>query len=64
MQNLKKLACARTIACDFVVRMQDSKHTQHTRDVHYELTPSLPHYKCGVTIGTVAVGNEIQLLYS
>ena len=30
--KLQKLACARTVVCDFGVRMQDSKHTRHTRD--------------------------------
>ena len=58
MQNLKKLACACTVACDFVMRIQDSKHTQHTRDARHELALGLPHYTCGVTTGTVAVGNE------
>ena len=59
-----KLACARTVARDFGVRTWDSKHTQHTRDARHELTLGLPHFKCGVTTGTVAVGNEIQLLCS
>ena len=31
--KLKKLACAR----NFGVRMQDSKHTRHTRDACHEL---------------------------
>ena len=60
--KIKKLACARTVACDFGVRMQNSKHTRHTRDARHELALGLPHYTCGVTTGTVAVGNEIQLL--
>ena len=34
------------------------------RDARHELTLGLPHYMCGVTTGTVAVGNEIQLLCS
>ena len=62
--KLKKLVCACTVAHDFGVRMQDSKHTRHTRDAHHELALGLPHYTCGVTTGTVAVGNEIQLLCS
>ena len=62
--KLKKLACARTVARDFGVRTRDSKHTCHTRDVCHELALGLPHYTCGVTTGTVAVDNEIQLLCS
>ena len=62
--KLKKLACARTVARDFGMRTRDSKHTRHTRDACYELALDLPHYTCGVAIGTVAVGNEIQLLCS
>ena len=62
--KLQKLACAHTITCDFGVCMQDSKHTRHTRDAHHELALGLPHYTYGVTTGTVAVGNEIQLLCS
>ena len=60
--KVKKLANACTVACDFGMRTQDSKHTQHTRDARHELALGLPHYMCGVTTGTVAVGNEIQLL--
>ena len=60
----QKLACARTVECDFGMCTRDSKHTQRTRDVRHELTLGLPHYTCGVTTGTVAVGNEIQLLCS
>ena len=60
--KLQKLACACTVACEFGVCTWDSKHTQHTRDAHHELALGLPHYMCGVTTGTVAVGNEIQLL--
>ena len=62
MQKLKKLACACTIARDFGVRMRDSKHIQYMRDARHELALGLPHHTCGVTTGTVAVGNEIQLL--
>ena len=64
--KLQKLACACTVACHFTAHMQDSKHMRHTRDASHELTLGLPHYTCGVTTGTVAVGNEIQanwLLY-
>ena len=60
--KVKKLACAHTVLRDFGVRTRDSKHTRHMRDAHYELALGLPHYTCGVTTGTVAVGNEIQLL--
>ena len=60
--KLQKLSCACTVACDFGVRMWDSKHTRHTRDARNELALGLPHYMCGVTTGTVTVGNEIQLL--
>ena len=60
--KVKKLACAHTVARDFGVRMLDSKHTRHMRDARHELTLGLPHYTCSVTTGTVAVGNEIQLL--
>ena len=62
--KLKKLLCACTVAQDFGVHTQDSKHTRHIRDTHHELALGLPHYKCGVTTGTVAVGNEIQLLFN
>ena len=62
--KLQKLACARTVACDFDMRTQNNKHTGHTRNACHELVLGLPHYTCGVTIGTVAVGNEIQLLCS
>ena len=41
--KLQKLACARTVACDFGVSTQDSKHTRHVRDACHELTLSLPH---------------------
>ena len=60
--KVKKLACARTVACDFGMCTWGSKHTRHTRDARHELALGLPHYTCGVTTGTVAVGNEIQLL--
>ena len=56
--KLQKPACARTVARDFGMHMWDSKHTRHTRDARHKLTLGLPHYKCGVTTGTVAVGNE------
>ena len=63
--KLQKLVCAHTVARNFGVCMLDSKHTQHTRDAtRHELALGLPHYTCGVTTGTVAVGNEIQLLCS
>ena len=62
--KIQKMVCACTVARDFAMHMRDSKHTQHTRDARHELTLGLPHYTCGVTTGTVAVGNEIQLLCS
>ena len=60
--KVKKLACACTVARNFGVCTWDSKHMRHTRDACQELALGLPHYTCGVTTGTVAVGNEIQLL--
>ena len=62
--KLQKLACAHTVAHDFGVHTQDSKHTRHTRDACHELALGLPHYTCSITTGTVAVGNEMQLLCS
>ena len=63
--KLQKLACACTVAHDFGMYTWDSKHMRHTRDCHHELALGhLPDYACGVTTGTVAVGNEIQLLCS
>ena len=62
--KLQKLACARTVAYDFGMHTRDSKHTQHMRDAHHELALGLPHFMYGLTTGTVAVGNEIQLLCS
>ena len=62
--KLQKLSCARTVACNFGVRTQASEHTQHTRNARHELALGLPHYTCGVTTGTVAVGNEMQLFCS
>ena len=60
--KLQKLACACTVAHNFGMRTRYSKHTRHLRDAHHELALCLPHYKCGVTTGTVTVCNEIQLL--
>ena len=57
--KLQKLACACFVVLNFGMRMRNSEYMQRTRDSHHELTLSLPHYKCGVTTGTVAVGNEI-----
>ena len=62
--KLQKLACARTVARDFGVHTQESKHTRHMRDARHKLALGLPHYTCGVTTGTIAVRNEIQLLCS
>ena len=60
--KVKKLVCACTVAHDFGMCTPNNKHMRHMRDACHELALSLPHYTCGVTIGTVAVGNEIQLL--
>ena len=58
--KVKKLACACTVAHKYGVRTQDSKHT---RDACHKLhLVCHTYYTCGVTTGTVAVGNEIQLL--
>ena len=62
--KLQKMMRACTVAHDFGMCMQESKHTRHTNDACHKLTLGLPHYTCGVTTGTVAVGNEIQLLCS
>ena len=62
--KLQKLACAHTVARDFGVHTWDSKHTQNMIDTRHELALGLPHYTCGVTTGTVAVGNEMHLLCS
>ena len=62
--KLQKLAYARTVARNFDVRTQASKHTRHMRNARHELVLGLPHYTCGVTTGTVAVGNELQLFCS
>ena len=56
-----KLACACTVACDFGMCTRVSEYTQQMRDVRHKI---LQHYTCGVTTGTVAVGNEIQLYCS
>ena len=61
--KLQKLMCACTVACDFGVCMRDSKQTRHMRDARHKFALGLPHYTWGVTTGTVAVGNEIQLLW-
>ena len=62
--KVKKLACVRTVTCDFGMHTWDSKHMQHTRNARHELALGLLHYTCGVTTGTVVVDNEIQLLDS
>ena len=58
--KLQKLVCVR----NFGVRTRASEHTRHMRNARHELALSLPHYTCGVTTGTVAVGNELQLFCS
>ena len=62
--KLQKLVCACTVASNFGVRKRASEHTRHMRNARHELALGLPHYTCGVTTGTVAVGNEMQLFYS
>ena len=62
--KLQKLACACTVACNFGMRTWACEHTQHMRNACHELALGLPHYMCGVTTGTVAVGNELQLFCS
>ena len=62
--KLQKLACAPTVARNFGVCMRASEHTRHTRNARHELALGLPHYTCGITTGTVAVGNEMQLFCS
>ena len=59
-----KLVCVHSTACDFGMHMWASEYTHATRDARHELTLGLPQYMCGVTTGTVAVGNEIQLYCS
>ena len=62
--KLQKLACALTVASNFGVCTRASEHTRHTTNVCYELALGLPHYTYGVTTGTVAVDNEMQLFCS
>ena len=62
--KLQKLTCARTVARNFGVCTWASEYTQHTRNACHKLALGLPHYTCGVTTGTVAVGDELQLFCS
>ena len=62
--KFQKLACARTVACNFGMRTWASEHTRHTKNARHELALGLSHYTCGVTTGTVAVGNELQVFCS
>ena len=62
--KLQNLACACTVARNFGMRMWASEHTRHTRNARHELALGLPHYTYGLTTGTVAVGNEMQLFCS
>ena len=62
--KLQKLACVRTVARNFGVHTWASEHTRHMRNARHKLALGLPHYTCGVTTGTVAVGNEMQLFCS
>ena len=59
-----KLACPCIVVCDFGMHIWDNEYTQYMRDARHKLALGLPHYTCGVTTGTVAVGNEIQLCCS
>ena len=62
--KLQKLLYAHIVARDFGMHMRGSKHTRHARDARHKLALGLSHYTCSVTTGTVALGNEIQLLCS
>ena len=62
--KLQKLACGCTVARNFGMRTWASEHMRHTRNARHELVLGLPHYTCGVTTSTVAVGNEMQLFCS
>ena len=62
--KLQKLACVCTVAYNFGVRTWACEHMRHMRNACHELALGLPHYMCGVTTGTVAVGNELQLFCS
>ena len=53
--------CTHCCTQNFGVHTQASEITQQTLDAHHGLTLGLLHYTCGVTSGTVVVGNEIQL---
>ena len=53
-----------TVARNFGVRTRASEHTRHARNARHKLALGLPHYTCGVTTGTVVVGNEMQLFCS
>ena len=59
--RLQKLACAHTVAHDFGMCMQT--HATHERCTSRAHTWFATLHG-GVTTGTVAVGNEIQLLCS
>ena len=59
--KLQKLVCACTVARSFGVRTRTSEHTKHMTNARHELALGSPHYMCGVTTGTVTVGNEMQL---
>ena len=57
---LQKLECPCTVACNFGMCMRSSEHKRHAKVAHHKLTLGLPHRTCGVTTGTIAVGNEMQ----
>ena len=58
--KLQKLVCACTVERNFGMHTWVSKHMRHTRNACDELALGLPHYTCGATTSTVAVGNELQ----
>ena len=56
--------CVRTVSHGFGMCTQDGGHKQHTMGACHRLALALSHYTRGVAVGTVVVGNEIQLLCS
>ena len=59
--KLQKLACARTVACNFGVRTWASEHMRHTRNARHKLALGLPHYTCRVTRHTRNARHELVL---
>ena len=58
-EKLHKLACARTVTCNFGMYTQASEHMRHKKDACHEVALRLPHYTCDVAANMVAVGNEM-----